>query len=175
MLHNKLRHFTVLLVLLLAVSPASPAQRKNKDKNREARAGTSVLWREPVGIEQRNLLLGAGGETMKPDVSHVTFLEDEKGGYSTKYRVRDGAGNEWVAKIGKEAQSETASSHLLWAIGYFADVDYLVPSVRVDGIKKPLTNARFSARRQDQSYSSIPAVHARPQQSQGVLQFAFGR
>ena len=145
MLHNKLRHFTVLFVLLLAISPASQAQRKNNDKNSEERAGTPVLWREPVGIEQRNLLLGAGGEAMKPDLSHVTLLEEEKGGYSTKYRVRDGAGNEWVAKIGKEAQSETASNRLVWAVGYETEIVYLIPQLTIEG-KGSFDNVRLEAR-----------------------------
>ena len=73
------------IFLLLACAPMATAQKK--DKNKEAPTGTPVLWREPLGIESRSLLLGAGGEEMKPDLSKVTFLEEEKGGYSTKYRV----------------------------------------------------------------------------------------
>jgi hypothetical protein len=38
---------------------------------------------------------------------------------------------------------------LLWGIGYFTDVNYLVPDVRIDGINKPLHNVRFSARPKD--------------------------
>jgi hypothetical protein len=45
---------------------------------------------------------------MRPDLRQLTVLKEEKGGYSKKYRVRDASGREWVAKIGKEAQSETA-------------------------------------------------------------------
>ena len=47
---------------------------------------------------------------MKPDLSSVTLIREEKGGYSTKYRVRDGSGREWVAKVGKEAQPETVAA-----------------------------------------------------------------
>jgi hypothetical protein len=83
---------------------------------------------------------------MKPDLSKVTLIRKEPGGYSTKYRVRDGSGNEWIAKLGKESQSETAASRLMWAIGYFPDVNYLVPSVRVEGLDKSLENVRFGAR-----------------------------
>ena len=55
----------------------------------------------------------------------------------------------WVVKAGKEAQSETAASRLLWGVGYNSDVNYLVPNVRVEGLDKPLQNVRFSARPKD--------------------------
>jgi hypothetical protein len=138
----------LILPALIGESLGATKSHKSK-KNKPIPSGRPVLWRPPQDIGSRNLFLGPGGEELKPDLRHVTLIEREKGGYSTKYRVRDASGNVWVAKIGKEAQSETAASHLLWAIGYFADVDYLVPNVRVDGIDKPLTNARFSAREKD--------------------------
>ena len=39
--------------------------------------GTPVFWQEPTDIASRNLLLGAGGEAMKPDVSRLTFIEQK--------------------------------------------------------------------------------------------------
>jgi hypothetical protein len=75
----------------------------------------------------------------------VTFIEVVLGGYSTKYRVRDGAGREWVVKVGKEAQPETAATRLMWAVGYNADINYLVPRVEIKG-KGTFENARFEAR-----------------------------
>lgn len=96
--------------------------------------GTPVLWTAPANIGSRNLYLGPGGAAMKPDLSRITFLEEEKGGYSgTKYRIRDGAGREWVAKIGKEAQSEVAAVRLLWAAGYETEINYLVPRLTIPG------------------------------------------
>ena len=65
---------------------------------------------------------------MKPDIRQITFIEQKEGGYSTKYRVRDAAGNEWVAKIGKEAQPDTSANRLLWAIGYETEIAYLFPA-----------------------------------------------
>ncbi len=82
---------------------------------------------------------------MKPDLSKVTFVADETKSYSKKYRVRDGSGNEWVVKLGPEAQSETAAVRLVWAAGYFADTTYLVPHVDIEG-KGGFDNARFEAR-----------------------------
>jgi hypothetical protein len=82
---------------------------------------------------------------MRPDLRRITFLKEEKGGYSKKYRVRDGSGQEWVAKIGKEAQSETSAVRLLWGVGYLTEVNYLVPRVTIPG-KGTFTNVRFEAR-----------------------------
>jgi len=104
-----------------------------------------VLWHEPTDIASRDLFLGPGGEAMKPDLSKVTFIADETRSYSKKYRVRDGAGNEWVVKLGTEAQSETAATRLLWAAGYFVDITYLAPHVDIEG-KGSFDNARFEAR-----------------------------
>lgn len=82
---------------------------------------------------------------MRPDLRSLTFIKEEKGGYSRKYRVRDASGREWVAKIGKEAQSETSAVRLLWGLGYETEVNYLVPLVQIPG-KGTFRNVRFEAR-----------------------------
>ena len=138
--------FALAMLLTLALSSFGVAQQKKSTKEEPVPAGAPVLWRAPTDIETRDLYLGQGGEAMKPDLSKVTLIRKEPGGYSTKYRVRDGSGREWVAKIGKESQAETAASRLMWAVGYFPDVNYLVPSVRVEGLDKTLENVRFGAR-----------------------------
>jgi hypothetical protein len=145
MLSQKLGRLVILsLFVLLASSTLGTAKKNHKSEA----VGTPVLWRQPVGIEARNLLTGAGGDAMKPDLSKVTWLKDETGGYSTKYRVRDGAGNEWVAKIGKEAQSETASNRLVWAAGYETEIVYLAPQLTIEG-KGTFENVRLEARPKD--------------------------
>jgi len=71
---------------------------------------------------------------MKPDLSRVTFIKDQAaGGYSINYRVRDGAGKVWVAKLRDEAQPETAAVRLVWAVGYMTEINYLVPCVKIEG------------------------------------------
>jgi hypothetical protein len=82
---------------------------------------------------------------MRPDVRRITFIKEEKGGWSKKYRVRDASGREWVAKLGKEAQSETSAVRLLYGLGYLTEVNYLVPRVTIPG-KGTFTNVRFEAR-----------------------------
>ncbi|HEX8746794.1 MAG TPA: hypothetical protein VF717_06305 [Pyrinomonadaceae bacterium] len=144
-------------VLLLGFSHAAFAQGGKRKGKKPAPTGRPVIWRDPGNIAARNLFLGPGGEEMKPDTSSVTFIKTESGGYSPKFRVRDAGGREWVAKLGKEAQSETAAVRLLWAIGYMTEINYLVPCVRIQGAPKPrkkvarcegdgFSNVRFEAR-----------------------------
>ncbi|MGH9903093.1 MAG: hypothetical protein ACRD68_14900, partial [Pyrinomonadaceae bacterium] len=107
----------VALTIIFASSLSSPAfavQDESKKKEKKPTpTGARVLWREPTDIASRDLFLGPGGAAMKPDLRRVTFIKEEKGGFSTKYRVRDASGREWVAKIGREAQSETAAVRLV--------------------------------------------------------------
>lgn len=146
----------LLLLLLIIPSLASISQGKGKEK-KKVPTGRPVLWKAPDDLPSRNLFLGPGGSAMQPDTSSLTFLKAEQGGYSVKFRVRDGQGHEWVAKMGKEAQSETAAVRLLWAIGYQTEINYLVPCVHIKNAPKPkrkvercegdgFANVRFEAR-----------------------------
>ena len=134
----------IVLALILTIAPLDTGIAKPK-KKKEALTGTPILWQRPEDIGARDLYLGPGGEEMRPDLSRITFIKEEKGGYSRKYQVRDGAGRAWVVKIGKEAQSETSAIRLLWGVGYVTEVNYLVPRVTIPG-KGSFTNARFEAR-----------------------------
>jgi len=151
MFRTKSRHWSVLLMVLMLALPFAATAQDNKDKDKKDKSekkeltGKPVFWREPTGLESRNLLAGAGGEEMKPDISKLTFIEQKTGGYSTKYRVRDAKGNEWIAKIGKEAQSDTAANRLLWALGYETEIAYLVPKAKIEG-KGEFENVRLEAR-----------------------------
>ena len=140
---KKSHHLIAILLTGLMLASSAPARKPDDKKARPH--GTPILWQEPTDIASRNLYLGPGGDAMKPDLSRVTFIKEEKGGYSTKYRVQDGSGNEWVVKLGKEAQSDTTANRLLWAVGYATEVAYLVPKVTIEG-KGRFANARFEAR-----------------------------
>jgi len=133
-----------LFAAALALS-AQPAEGQGRKAKEAAPRGTPVLWTAPEDIAARDLFHGPGGRAMLPDTSRVTFVEEEKGGYSTKYRIRDGAGRVWVAKVGKEAQSETAATRLVWAAGYQTEIVYLVPRLTIPG-KGTFENVRLEAR-----------------------------
>jgi hypothetical protein len=145
---------TILAVILFSLSATGFAQKAKTKK--PPPQGTTVLWREPSDIESRDLFNGPGGESMKPDLSRVTFIRDQAGGgYSTNYRVRDGSGKIWVAKLRAEAQPETAAVRLAWALGYMTEINYLIPCVRIEGapasnLKKcegnGFANVKFEAR-----------------------------
>ena len=112
------------VILALAISALSfssttfaDGSQKEKQKKKQKPTGTPVMWVEPADIATRDLFHGSGGKEMMPDLSQITFIREETGGYSTKYRVKDGRGRTWVAKVGKEAQSDTAANRLLWAVG----------------------------------------------------------
>src|SRR5436305_973663 len=99
---------TLILFLSLFAWPLEATAKKQKPIPK----GTPVLWRAPEDIASLDLYLGPGGDAMKPSLRRVKFIKEEKGGYSKKFRIRDAAGRVWVAKVGKEAQSETAAVRL---------------------------------------------------------------
>ena len=149
MLNSKKSFLLLLLAFFMAAGAAVNAQDKDKPKKPEiVYNGPAVMWRAPNDIATRNLLIGAGGEAMKPDLSRVTFVEVKTGGWSTKYRVKDGKGKEWVAKLSKEAQPETAANRLLWAIGYETEIAHLVPELTIEG-KGTFKNVKLEARPDD--------------------------
>src|SRR6201999_3431233 len=142
------------MILTLGFSAAAD-DHKSKDKNSDHGSkkyhegtGTPVLWQDPGDISSPDLFYGPGGEAMQPDLSHVTFIKEETEGYSKKYRVSDGAGHIWVAKLNVEAQPETAATRLVWAVGYKTEITYLVPEVNIEG-KGTYHNVRFEARPDD--------------------------
>ena len=148
--------FCIALVFTLSL-PASASQNKSKEK--ETQTGTPVLWKEPGDIAARDLMNGPGGEEMKPDLSRVVFDGTEPGvGYSVKWKVIDGSGRKWVAKLGNEAQPEAAAVRLAWAVGYVTEVNYLVPCVIIVNAPK---QSKKVERCEDKAYANV-RFEARP-------------
>jgi hypothetical protein len=78
---------------------------------------------------------GAGGEESQPGTS-FKFIKESESGTSPKFIVEDEKGVRWKVKLGPEVKSETAATRLVWAAGYFVDLDYYLPEIRVQGMKK---------------------------------------
>jgi len=97
------------------------------------KAGT--LWRQPSDIKTRNLLYGPGGQAGQPRAP-FTFVEEDRGGTNPKFVVKDARGVLWKVKLGEGAKPETAATRLLWAAGYFSDVTYYLPRMRVARLPK---------------------------------------
>lgn len=131
----------LIFVFLLSIASAVPGQKAQTKSTAQAKP---VMW-ERVDINKRDLFAGPGGDAMRPDVSRVTFLKEEKGGHNKKFRIKDANGKTWVAKLGREAQPETASVRLLWGLGYKTETNYLVPTITIPG-KGTFKNVRLEAR-----------------------------
>ena len=140
---QQIKRLAVVPVAIILLFIPSLAQKKHHHKTPEM-SGRPVLW-ESQDVGRQDLYLGPGGEAMMPDVSRITLIKEEKGGYSRKFRIRDGAGREWVAKVGREAQPETAAVRLLSAIGYKTEINYLVPRMVIPGAGA-FNNVRLEAR-----------------------------
>lgn len=103
--------------------PLTPAQVKNP-----------ILWEDPGPIADKNLFLGLGGDDHRPKPP-FTFVEEDHNGTNPKFDARDADGKKWRVKLGVEARPEVTSSRLLWAVGYFTDEDYVLPSATVAGLQ----------------------------------------
>ncbi|MEO7673126.1 MAG: hypothetical protein ABIU09_03490, partial [Pyrinomonadaceae bacterium] len=139
---NRLRTLLLLAALLLVGAGSTEGQKRAA--NETVAAGKAIMW-ERVNISGRDLFDGPGGKAMRPDVSKVQFIKEEKGGHNKKYRIKDGAGNVWVAKLGREAQPETSAVRLMWGLGYKTEINYLVPTLTIPG-KGTFNNVRLEAR-----------------------------
>lgn len=140
-------HFrTVAMMFIIAATAIGvAAQKETKESSKKPMPqAKAVLWK-PVQIETLDLVAGPGGEAMKPDLSRIEFIEEEKDGHNKKYRIKDGSGKTWVAKLGREAKPETAAVRLVWALGYMSEVNYLVPKITIPG-KGTFENVRLEAR-----------------------------
>jgi hypothetical protein len=139
-------HVAALLIILSALVSGGFAQKskKNRSKVEPVSHGRAVMW-EPVDIASQDLFWGPGGKAMQPDLTSVKFIKEEKGGHNKKYRISDGSGRVWVAKLGTEARPETAAVRLLWGLGYKTEINYLVPSLTIPG-KGTFRNVRLEAR-----------------------------
>jgi hypothetical protein len=133
-----------LALCLFLINTVISAQDSKGNKKDLASGGTPIMW-EKVDVSQQDTFLGPGGTVMQPDVSNITFIEEETGGHSKKFKIKDAAGNKWVAKIGDESQSETAAVRLLAALGYKTEINYLVPELTIPG-KGTFKNVRLEAR-----------------------------
>lgn len=103
-----------------------------------------VLWHEPANIAGLDLFYGQGGKDKQP-ASPFTFLDEDKNGTNPKMDVRDGNGKKWRVKSGEEARPEVVASRLLWAMGYYANDDYLVQHATVSGVDVKRGSKEFKA------------------------------
>jgi hypothetical protein len=140
------RSAAIYFLLFLSLVTSGYAQKKSKTAA-PLPGGTAVLW-QPVNTSSLDLYDGPGGDEMQPDLSSIKFIKEEKRGHNKKFRISDGKGRIWIAKLGREAQPETAAVRLLYGLGYKTEINYLVPSLTIPG-KGTFKNVRLEARPND--------------------------
>lgn len=158
MLRNFRKQTALITATFLILASAGVAQKK-KSGNADTK-GTPVLWHQ-VNISDQNLFVGPGGDAMKPDLSKITFIERDTKGHNKKYRIKDGSGHVWVAKLGDEARPETAAVRLLAALGYETEINYLVPEITIPSVGT-FKNVRLEARPDDVKRGDIWSWKSNP-------------
>ena len=93
-----------------------------------------VLWKQQADIASLDMYQGPGGVKHEPQPP-FTFVREAKNGTNPKFDVTDAGGDKWRVKLGDESRPEVVASRLLWAMGYYATYDYLLPTATVTGIK----------------------------------------
>lgn len=141
---TQLRRSILVLTLFALAAMTATAQDKVKKEKMTGPLTNPVLW-EDVNASTLDLYHGPGGMEMMPDISRVEFIKEETGGHNKKYRIKDAKGQVWVAKLGREAQPETAAVRLLYGLGYKTEINYLVPTITIPG-KGTHKNVRLEAR-----------------------------
>jgi hypothetical protein len=111
-------------------------QTQNKDNDKVVRAEQlqrPMLWHDPGGISDLNLYYGQGGKEDQP-LPPFKFESEDASGTNPKFNVIDAHGKKWRVKLGDEARPEVTASRLLWAMGYYADIDYSLDA-EVQGLR----------------------------------------
>lgn len=116
-----------------------------------------VLWHAQQNISSLDLFYGQGGRDHQPAAPFV-FLEEDSNGTNPKMDVRDANKTKWRVKSGEEAKPEVVASRLLWAVGYYANDDYLVQTATVSGVQMKRGSEDVKAGRlQDVRFSRKPS------------------
>jgi hypothetical protein len=92
----------------------------------------AVIWRDPGPAESLDLAAGPGGRDRAPAPT-FHFIEEHGTGSFPCVSVRDARSQLWRVKWGDEVHTEVFGARLAWAAGYFAEVNYFVPSGRIEG------------------------------------------
>jgi hypothetical protein len=124
----------MLAVLALAASlPAAAAEPKAAPAVRNTTDSDALFWTEPSDWATRDLFYGPGGKAHEPH-GPFAFTKEDLDGTNPKFVVRDRDGVKWKVKLGLEARPETVAVRLAWAAGYYANEDYFMRDMQIDGM-----------------------------------------
>lgn len=155
----KIASLTLCVFALQAIALDAGLEGKgNKIKAQEAAnsgARKNVLRRNITDIASEDLFYGPGGTELAPTPDTVfTFEKEDLDGSNPKYVVRDSSGNKWKVKLGDEARPETVATRIVWAMGYYADEDYFLPSIRIQNFPLDVKRGRKELR-PDGSFADV--------------------
>ncbi|MEI9974664.1 MAG: hypothetical protein WDO73_23015 [Ignavibacteriota bacterium] len=119
----------------LAVGLSSDSTKKVKTAEPEVKASSepAILWKDPGDIVSRDLFYGPGGEKHAPR-GRLQFDKEDLDGTNAKFVVKDEDGAKWKVKLGIEAKPETVATRIVWAVGFYANEDYFLPEVKIEGM-----------------------------------------
>jgi hypothetical protein len=132
---NRNRWISVLVSLAIVATLAVEAFPNTQSKKQKKSKSAAVLWKDPGNIRGRDLYYGPGSRELAP-APPFRFIKEVKEGSNPKFDVEDARGVKWRVKLGPEAQPETASGRLIWAVGYNAEEAYYFDRVRIDGLRQ---------------------------------------
>lgn len=141
----------LLLVLFLAsgvILQEAPSAKKRPTESVRGKKLPPALWlsgANQMDIASRDVFYGPRGKEHEP---HGTFwfIKEDLDGTSPKLIVKDDQGVKWNAKLGSEAQPETAASRLTWAVGFFAIEDYGYTTATLTPRSIPVDSPKQSAK-----------------------------
>jgi len=93
----------------------------------------AVIWHDPGDIASKDLFYGQGGEDGQPRPP-FKFIDEDMNGTNPKFNVSAAGGKKWRVKLGEEARPEVVASRLLWAVGYYANDDYVLHVATIEGL-----------------------------------------
>ena len=125
------RKSSLARIALMGLVMLAPLASKSGKGGAVAVKGTPALWRDPAGA--KDLYYGVGSKDREPRAP-FQFVKEDLEGSNPKFVVKDADGVKWKIKLGQEARAETTASRIVWAAGYFANEDYLVPEIQVNGM-----------------------------------------
>jgi hypothetical protein len=134
-MHHRKPAIAAAVLIVAWVGAEIQAKVTNGLYKPQQKGAVPVLWRDPGDISSRDLFYGPGGKAHEPH-GPFTFQEEDMTGSTPKFDVVDRDGVRWRVKMAEEARPETAATRLMWAVGYFANEDYFVPSLHVEQMKK---------------------------------------